>query len=105
MNLDNNIYYKLCLSDYNDRYNEIIKAIHLLQYKYNNETSEMWCSHIRNLFRKILEENPEIFSKNEYICMYTKFYEDDKEFHSSENLTNYIYYSVCDFLIFIPEGL
>ncbi len=41
MDLDSNVYYKLYLSDHDDRYNEIIKVIHLLQYKYNSETSEM----------------------------------------------------------------
>ncbi|PKK60639.1 hypothetical protein RhiirC2_856743, partial [Rhizophagus irregularis] len=41
----------------------------------------MWCSRIRGPFRKILEENPEIFSKNGYIRI------------------------VCDSLVFIPERL
>ncbi|EXX61202.1 hypothetical protein RhiirA5_437888 [Rhizophagus irregularis] len=107
MDLDSNAYYKLCSPDpdRDDRYNKIIKAIHLLQHKYDNETPEMWCSRIRGPFRKILEENPEIFSKNGYIRMYAKFYEDGKGFHPSGNLTNYIYCSVCDSLVFIPERL
>src|SRR5436190_6720807 len=105
MDLDSNAYYKLCSPDRDDRYNEIIKAIHLLQHKHDNETPEMWCSRIRGPFRKILEENPEIFSKNGYIRMYAKFYEDGKGFHPSGNLTNYIYCSVCDSLVFIPERL
>ena len=37
--------------------------------------------------------------------MYAKFYEDGKGFHPSGILTNYIYCSVCDFLVFIPERL
>jgi hypothetical protein len=41
MDLDNNTYYKLCLPDRNDKYNEIIKAIHLLQNKHDNKTPEM----------------------------------------------------------------
>jgi hypothetical protein len=105
MDLDSNAYYKLCSPDCDDKYNKILKAIHLLQHKYDNETPEMWCSRIRGPFRKILEENPEIFSKNGYIRMYAKFYEDGKGFHSSGNLTNYIYCSVCDSLVFIPERL
>jgi hypothetical protein len=105
MDLDSNAYYKLCSPDCDVRYNEIIKAIHLLQHKDDNETPEMWCSRIRGPFRKILEENPEIFSKNGYIRMYAKFYEDGKGFHPSGNLTNYIYCSVCDSLVFIPERL
>ena len=56
MDLDSNAYYKLCSPDCDDRYNEIIKAIHLLQYKHDNETPEMWCSRIRGPFRKILEK-------------------------------------------------
>ncbi|RGB23709.1 hypothetical protein C1646_748091, partial [Rhizophagus diaphanus] len=40
-----------------------------------------WCSRIRGPFRKILEENPEIFSKNGYIRI------------------------VCDSLVFIFERL
>jgi hypothetical protein len=105
MDLDSNAYYNLCSPDRDDRYNEIIKAIHLLQHKHDNETPEMWCSRICGPFRKILEENPEIFSKNGYIRMYAKFYEDGKGFHPSGNLTNYIYCSVCDSLVFIPERL
>ena len=35
--------------------------------------------------------------------MYTKFYEKGKRFHPSEIETNYIYCTVCDFLVFIPE--
>ncbi|GET60901.1 hypothetical protein GLOIN_2v1479550 [Rhizophagus irregularis DAOM 181602=DAOM 197198] len=67
MNLDSNAYYKLCSPDRDDKYNEIIKAIYFLQYKYDNETPEMWYSHVHGPFRKILEENPKIFSKNGYI--------------------------------------
>jgi len=60
----------------------------------------MWCSRIRGLFRKILEENSEILSKNGYIRMCGKMYESDKV-HS--NPTNYIYCSACNSLVFIPE--
>ena len=41
MDLDSNAYYKLCSPDRDDRYNKIIKAIYLLQHKYDNETPEM----------------------------------------------------------------
>ncbi len=41
MNLDSNAYYTLCSPDHDDRYNKIIKAIHFLQYKHDNETSKM----------------------------------------------------------------
>src|SRR2546429_6118604 len=60
----------------------------------------MWCSRIRDLFRKILEENPRILSKNGYIIMYGKLYENDKVHNGYP--TDYIYCSVCDSLVFIP---
>ncbi|GBB88668.1 hypothetical protein RclHR1_15220009 [Rhizophagus clarus] len=41
MDLDSNAYYKLCSPDCDDKYNKILKAIHLLQHKYDNETPEM----------------------------------------------------------------
>ena len=62
----------------------------------------MWCSRIRDPFKKILEENPRILSKNGYIIMCGKLYENDKV-HAHQ--TNYIYCSVCDSLVFIPERL
>ncbi|CAG8846445.1 29071_t:CDS:2, partial [Gigaspora margarita] len=40
-----------------------------LQYRYSNETSEMWCSRIHYLFRTLLENNPKYFSKNGFIYM------------------------------------
>src|ERR1044072_2722337 len=62
----------------------------------------MWCSRVRDPFRKILEENysKRILSKNGYISMCGKLYENDKVNALS---TNYIYYSVCDSLVFIPD--
>ena len=60
----------------------------------------MWCSRIRDPFRKILEENPRILSKNGYIIMCGKLYENDKV-HTGHP-TDYIYCSVCDSLVFIP---
>src|ERR1044072_8005489 len=61
----------------------------------------MWCSRVRDPFRKILEENysKRILSKNGYIEMYGKLNENDKV-HGYP--TNYIYCSVCDSLVFIP---
>src|SRR6266498_854655 len=55
---------------------------------------------IRDLFRKILEENPRIFSKNGFITMYGKLYESDSKVHGHPS--NYIYCNVCDSLVFIP---
>src|SRR6266542_1413033 len=60
----------------------------------------MWCSRIHDPFKKILEENPRILSKNGFITMYGKLYESDSKFHNHPS--NYIYCSVCDSLVFIP---
>ncbi|CAB4424642.1 unnamed protein product [Rhizophagus irregularis] len=55
----------------------------------------------RDPFRKILEENPRILSKNGYITMYGKLYVDDR-IHNRP--TNYIYCSVCNSLVFTPAN-
>ena len=60
----------------------------------------MWCSHIYDLFRKILEKNPEILSKNRYISICRKLNENDKV-HTHP--INYIYYNVYNFLVFISD--
>ena len=88
-----------------DEYTRILEKLFPLADRHDHETPEMWCSCIRGPFRKILEENPEIFSKNGYIRMYAKFYKDGKELYPSKNLTNYIYCSVYNFLVFISERL
>jgi hypothetical protein len=62
----------------------------------------MWCSRIRDPFRKILEDNPRILSKNGYIVMYGKLIERSDRVHGYP--TNYIYCSVCDSLVFISEN-
>jgi hypothetical protein len=82
-------------------YIRILERLGPLTERYDHETPEMWCSHIRDPFRKILEDNPRIISKNGYITMYGKLYENDKV-HGYP--TNYIYCSVCDSLVFISEN-
>src|SRR3954454_417668 len=84
-------------------YRRILERLGLLTKRRDHETPEMWCSRIRDPFRKILEENyfRGILSKNGYILMYGNLYESDKV-HSFP--TNYIYCSVCDFLVFISEN-
>jgi hypothetical protein len=105
MDLDSRTYSKL-IDTYNtyggsDEYIRIVDALSPLAERRDHKTPEMWCSRIRNPFRKILEENPRILSKNGYIIMYGKLYENEK-FHSLP--TNYIYCSVCDSLVFISEN-
>ena len=102
MDLDSRAQYKLVSVGYSDvnfkEYRRILEALCPLGERYDHETPEMWCSRIRDLFRKILEENPRILSKNGYIIMCGKLYENDVHGHP----TNYIYCSVCDSLVFIP---
>ncbi|POG58326.1 hypothetical protein GLOIN_2v1821909 [Rhizophagus irregularis DAOM 181602=DAOM 197198] len=107
MDLDSKAYSKLIHAHNSiggsEEYIRIIVAILPLAEKHDYETPEMWCSRIRDPFRKILEENYSrgILSKNGYITMYGKLYVDDK-IHN--RLTNYIYCSVCNSLVFIPAN-
>ncbi|PKK56530.1 hypothetical protein RhiirC2_799818, partial [Rhizophagus irregularis] len=104
MDLDGRAYSKIFGVSYGDinfeKYRRIVDAIWPLSHMRDHETPEMWCFRIRDPFRKILEENSEILSKNGYISMCGKLYESDK-IHAHP--TNYIYCSVCDSLVFIPD--
>ena len=107
MDLDSKAYSKLTdawnTHGGSEDYRRILERLGPLTKRHNYETPEMWCSCIRDLFRKILEKNysseNRILSKNEYIEMYGKLYENDKVY---DYPTNYIYCNVCDFLVFIP---
>lgn len=105
MDLDSKAYSKLIHAHNSvggsEEYIRIIVAILPLAERHDHETPEMWCSRIRDPFRKILEENPRILSKNGYITMYGKLYVDDK-IHNRP--TNYIYCSVCNSLVFTPAN-
>ena len=100
MDLDNRAQYKLVSVGYSDEnfeeYRRILEALCPLGEQYDHETPEMQYSRICN---PLLEENPRILSKNGYIIMYRKLYENDKVYGLP---TNYIYCSVCDSLVFIP---
>src|ERR1044071_8478279 len=84
-------------------YRRILERLGPLTKRHDHETPEMWYSRIHDPFRKILEKNyssgNRILSKNGYIEMYGKLYENDKV---HDYPTNYIYCSICDFLVFIP---
>jgi hypothetical protein len=71
MDLDGRAYFKLTsagLSNENfAEYRRILEAIFPLREIYDYKTPKMWCFYIHNPFRKILEENPRILSKNGYI--------------------------------------
>jgi hypothetical protein len=105
MDLDSRGYSKLIdawnsVEDFAE-HRRIVERLGPLTKRHDHETPEMWCSRIRDPFRKILEDNPRILSKNGYITMYGNLYESNKV-HSLP--TNYIYCSVCDSLVFIPEN-
>ncbi|PKY46950.1 hypothetical protein RhiirA4_461978 [Rhizophagus irregularis] len=56
----------------------VMQVLNNLQYRYSGETPEMWCSHVRYLFKKLLEYNPKYFSKNGFIQMIERSYKDGK---------------------------
>ena len=85
-----------------DEYTRILEKLFPLTNRHDHETPEMWCSRIRDPFRKILEENPRILSGNGYITMYGKLIERSDRVHGHPS--NYIYCSVCDSLVFISEN-
>jgi hypothetical protein len=80
---------------------EVMDALGYLHQRHFNETPEMWCSRIRIPFKKILKENPKYFTENEYIQMAGLMYSDGKV---SGIKTNYIYCTVCDSLVFLPDA-
>ena len=85
---------------------EMLQTLRRLQIRNSDETPEMWCDRIRIPFKKILEENPRFFSKNEYIRMVGWHYEDGKRATSTlPVLSNYIYCTLCDSLIHIPNNM
>ena len=84
-----------------EEYQRILEALGSLAERRDHETPEMWCSHIRDPFRKILKENPRFLSKNRYITIYGNLYDSGRNFGLP---SNYIYCSVCDSLVFIPEN-
>ena len=88
-------------SDRDSEYIRILERLGPLTKRHDHETPEMWCSRIRGPFRKILEDYPRILSGNGYIKMYEQLYESG---HVHGYPTNYIYCSVCDSLVFIPEN-
>src|SRR3954471_8255293 len=83
---------------------EVLEAIRHMRFRNSNETPEMWCDRIRAPFRKILEENPSFFSKNEYIQMQGVRYTDGKKSSCPVYPSNYIYCTVCDSLVYISDN-
>ena len=81
----------------------IVQALNNLQYKYSDETPEMWCSRVRYPFKKLLEYNPKYFSKNGFIQMVERVYI-DREFKAGK-CSFHIYYTICDSLINICKNI
>ena len=105
MDLDSRAYSKLSsgrIGNTNfEEYRRILEALWLLGNRYDHEIPEIWCSRIRDPFKKILKENLGILSGNGYITMYGKYIESSDRVYGLPS--NYIYCSVCDSLVFIPE--
>ncbi|PKY61532.1 hypothetical protein RhiirA4_431874 [Rhizophagus irregularis] len=80
----------------------VVQALNNLQYRYSDETPEMWCSRISYPFKKLLENNPKYFSKNAFIQMTERSYKDGR-FRVGERSV-YIYCTVCDSLVTIREN-
>ncbi|GET59847.1 hypothetical protein GLOIN_2v1834454 [Rhizophagus irregularis DAOM 181602=DAOM 197198] len=95
MDLDGRAYSKLHGVSYGDinfeKYRNIVDALWPLSHMRDHETPEMWYSRIRGPFRKILEENSEILSKNGYITMHGNLIERSDRVHGLPS--NYIYCS------------
>ena len=105
MDLDSRAYYKLNSIGFSntnfEEYQRIFVALGLLSDRYDHKTLEMWCSCIRDPFKKILKENPRIFSENGYITIVGKRIESSDRVYGLPS--NYIYCNVCDSLVFISE--
>ncbi len=80
----------------------VMQALNNLQYRYSDKISEMKCSHICYPFKKLLEYNSKYFSKNGFIQM-TKRIFNDREF-KAERHSFYIYCTIYDSLVFIYEN-
>ena len=93
-------------SGHSDEYTRILEKLFPLADRHDHETPEMWCSRVRDPFRKLLEEHHSsrggILSGNGYIKMFGKLIERSDRVHGLPS--NYIYCSVCDSLVFIPEN-
>ncbi|GET62812.1 hypothetical protein GLOIN_2v205859 [Rhizophagus irregularis DAOM 181602=DAOM 197198] len=63
---------------------------------------EMWCSCVHYPFKKLLEYNPEYFSKNGFIQIIERSYIDRK--FKAGRRSFHIYCTVCDSLVIICEN-
>ncbi|RIA84660.1 hypothetical protein C1645_831915 [Glomus cerebriforme] len=89
MDLDSRTYSKLRSVRGTDvkfrEYQKILEALQALYDRYDHETPEMWCSRIRDPFRKILKENLGVLSGNGYIIMCRKLIERTNSLSSGDS--------------------
>ncbi len=109
MDLDSRAQYKLVSVGYSDvnfeEYRRILEALCPLGEQYDHETPEMWCSRIRDPFRKILKENPRFLSKNGYITMHGNLHYLDKSRRTSYFINYSKLYIIIIFEILICDSL
>src|SRR5436305_1659508 len=79
----------------------VVQVLNNLQYRYSDETPEMWCSHICYPFKKLLEYNPKYFFKNGFIQMIERLYKNGE--FKVRGRSFHIYCTVCDSLVIICE--
>ena len=80
----------------------VVQALNNLQYRYSDETLEIWYSRVRYPFKTLLENNSKYFSKNGFIQMIERYYKDG-EFKAGRR-SFHIYCTVCDSLVIIHEN-
>jgi hypothetical protein len=65
-------------TNYSDLNPVIMQALNNLQYKYSDETPEMWYSYVCYPFKILFENNPKYFPKNGFIQMIERYYKNGK---------------------------
>src|SRR4051794_9339654 len=81
----------------------VVQLLNNLQYRYSNETPEMWCSRVHYPFKTLLKNNSKYFSKNGFIQMIERSYKD--EGFKAGMRSFYIYCTVCDSLVNIRKNI
>ncbi len=79
-----------------------MQALNNLQYRYSDETSEMWCSYICYPFKKLFKYNLKYFLKNGFIQIIERSYKNE-EFKARRH-SFYIYCTIYDSLVIICEN-
>src|ERR1043166_6744346 len=80
----------------------VVQALNNLQYRYSDETPEMWYSRICYPFKTLFENNPKYFPKNGFIQMIERVYIDG-DFKAGGH-SFHIYCTVYNSLVIIREN-